>query len=130
MLPVGGVPKDSAFWRRSSSWEGGSADFDYNEFTKCTQFAHANIRFRGVDYGMADRRSNPMNKRLGFRRIQDGFTLIELLVVVLIIGILAAIAIPQYFKVVERGRLSQAQMMVSQIKQSQERYMARYAVYG
>ena len=68
-----------------------------------------------------------MKTRVG--RKTEGFTLIELLVVVLIIGILASIAIPQYFKVVERARVGEAQSFISHIKQSQERSFARRGAY-
>ena len=50
------------------------------------------------------------------------FTLIELLVVVLIIGILAAIALPQYQKAVEKSKATQALTMLKSVYQAAKAY--------
>lgn len=51
-----------------------------------------------------------------------GFTLIELLVVVLIIGILASIALPQYERAVEKSRVTEAKTMLKSLNTALQAY--------
>ena len=52
-----------------------------------------------------------------------GFTLIELLVVVLIIGILSAVALPQYTKAVEKSRAAEGISMMRSLSTGVEEYV-------
>ena len=58
-----------------------------------------------------------------FNQAKQGFTLIELLVVVLIIGILAAVALPQYRKAITKSRLAQVDVAIDIAKKNIDTYL-------
>ena len=64
------------------------------------------------------------------RKGMAGFTLIELLVVVLIIGILASVAMPQYNKAVEKSRATQALAILKSLYAAQETYYMANGSYA
>lgn len=61
---------------------------------------------------------------------RKGFTLIELLIVVVIIGILAAIAIPKFAATKDKAKLASVKTDLRNLMTAEEAYFSDYATYG
>ena len=64
------------------------------------------------------------------RKNMQGFTLIELLVVIIILGILAAIAIPSLLGQVAKGRQAEARVALGLINRAQQGYRYENGIFG
>ncbi len=71
-----------------------------------------------------------MRKMLSkFHKSQKGFTLIELMIVVVIIGILAALAIPRFMRATTKSKQSEAKQILKQIYVMEQAYRQEYDAY-
>ncbi|WP_277350408.1 type IV pilin protein [Psychrobacter sp. Pi2-52] len=64
------------------------------------------------------------------RPFERGFTIIELMIVVMIIGILAAIAVPSYRQYVRKNAQSEAESNMLRLSMELERWRAKTLTYG
>ena len=63
------------------------------------------------------------------RKSNKGFTLIELMIVVAIIGILAAIAIPNFLRFQLKSKSSEGKVNIAAIRTAEESYLAEFGAY-
>lgn len=65
-----------------------------------------------------------------FHNREKGFTLIELMIVVVIIGILAALAIPRFMQATTKSKQSEAKQLLKQVYTMQRTYRQANNSYG
>ena len=97
----------------------------YKKSMSCREVVTRHLRifvFDGIINGRKEIRRSWIKSGMTPLFNNNAFTLIELLVVVLLIGILAAVALPQYQLAVAKSRLATMRPVLATIKQAEETY--------
>src|SRR5687768_13009471 len=63
-------------------------------------------------------------------RGRKGFTLVELAVVIIVMGVLAAFAVPRFLDSIERSRAAEAFNYQAAVRAAQERFQVRHGTYA
>jgi len=61
---------------------------------------------------------------------KKAFTILEILIVVIVLGVLAALAIPRYIDIVEKNCSNEAMHIFTVIKKAQDVYYSQYGAYA
>ena len=78
---------------------------------------------------LLQRSDTPSRKFATQSPAEKGFTLVELLVAMLVLSILAAAALPNYFQYLERSRLTQGLGTLANLAAGMEQYYLDYRKY-
>ena len=70
-----------------------------------------------------------MKNHFSLLRPQEGFTLVELMVVVAIIGLLSAVAVPNFKKYQAKAKMSEAKLQLSSIYTAESSFYSSYNMY-
>jgi type IV pilus assembly protein PilA len=85
------------------------------------------ITILGFERVTREESENQVNKMIS--KSSRGFTLIELMIVVAIIGILAAIAIPNFLRFQLKSKTSEGKVNLAAIRTAEESYLAEFGLY-
>ena len=105
----------------------------YKKSMSCREVVTRHLRifvFDGIINGRKEIRRSWIKSGMTPLFNNNAFTLIELLVVVLIIGILAAVAVPQYQKAVEKSKATQVMALLKSLGNAQESYRLANGEYA
>ncbi len=94
---------------------------------------HSRVLLSGIPTSFGNTQGgDPRQRHSGMTVLlnNSGFTLIELLVVVLIIGILVAVALPQYNKIVEHSRMTEAVQRLGDYAMAQQVYYLHHGGFA
>ena len=78
---------------------------------------------------MKDHQIAPLSPTSGSLRPARGFTLIELMIAVVVVGLLAAVALPSFLDSMRKSRRSEAFGALTLVQQAQERWRSNRATY-
>lgn len=76
---------------------------------------------------MRSREFQPAPRR---KHASRGFTMVELMIVVVILGVLAAVALPSFLDSIRKGRRSEAFAAIASTQQAQERWRSNNPQYA